>query len=85
MAHLRVALGVQRNAGTEPVQELRSAIRIAATEARERAIHADSLLAQLTALLDEAASDPTPGAVENRGVREWLATACLKAYWYESL
>jgi hypothetical protein len=82
---LRAALGSQRSAGTEPLPELRGAIRTAAAEARERGIHADALLAQLNQMLQDASRESTSlGPIENRGIKEWLITACLKAYWYES-
>ena len=83
---IRSALEIQRGSGTEPVPQLRAAIRAAAAEARDRQIHADSLLAQLNSLLSNAAADSTPhSSSENRGIKEWLVTACLKAYWYETL
>ena len=81
---LRAALQLQRQAGQEPVPELRVAIRLAATDARLRTLRPESMMIQLNSLLEEIAVDQTPrGPVPNRGMREWLVTACFRAYWEE--
>jgi len=81
---LRGALRLQRQAGQEPAPELRVAIRLAATDARLRKLRPESVMVQLNSLLEEVAVDQTPrGPVQNRGMREWLVTACFRAYWEE--
>jgi hypothetical protein len=81
---LRAALKLQRNAGQEPVAELRAAIRLATQDARERELRPENVFAQLDALLAEAALDSAPqGPTPNRGIRAWLVTACVRAYWDE--
>ena len=82
---LRDALALQKQAGQLPLPELRDAIRVAAQEARERDLRPENVLAQLNSLLLDAAAESTPqGPATNRGVREWLVMACLRAYWDES-
>jgi FAD/FMN-containing dehydrogenase len=79
---LRAALRVQRQAGVEPVDELRVAIRTAGTEARERLLPAEALLIQLKRLADEAGVQlPDPQEHSRTHVREWMVRALLRAYW----
>lgn len=79
---LRAALVEQRASGIDPVPSLTEAIRAAAREARERRLPAEALIIQLKALADEVGlplAGPEPGG--RRQVREWMVTACLRAYW----
>lgn len=79
---LRSALQEQRRAGIEPVTSLSESIRNAAKEARDRNLPPEALLIQLKGLADEvglpAVSHDRP---RRREVREWMVTACLRAYW----
>ena len=79
---LRSALDEQRRAGVEPVNSLSESIRNAAREARERQLQPEALLIQLKALADEVGL-PTVSHDQprRREVREWMVTACLRAYW----
>jgi hypothetical protein len=81
---LREALALQSRAGQDPLPELRAAVRLAAQDARDRQLRPENVLAQLNAILADAAIDVTPqGPTPNRGLRQWLITACLRAYWDE--
>ena len=71
---------IQRDFATEPVAELRSAIANVALEARQRGIHADSLLVQLRVVVDDVCSVPRDtGALP--AIRDVMVLACMKAYF----
>jgi len=81
---LRAALAEQRGVGAEPVTSLSEAIRAASREARERHLPPEALLIQLKSLADEVGLPPVPSSqdrAKRRAVREWMVTACLRAYW----
>lgn len=84
IAALRAALEEQRGAGVEPVNSLSEAIRAASREARERHLPPEALLIQLKALADDVGLplvSASPDRARRREVREWMVTACLRAYW----
>jgi hypothetical protein len=82
VAALRGALEEQRVAGPDPTPALTVAIRNAATEARERQLQPEALVIQLKALADEVGLPATGRGPDGRRViREWMITACLRAYW----
>lgn len=82
---LRAALLVQKNAGQEPVPELRAAIRLAAADAESRHLRPENVLAELNGLLTEIVVDTNAqGSRPSRGMREWLVLACVRAYWAET-
>lgn len=86
IATLRAALEEQRAAGPEPVASLSEAIRTASREARERHLPPEALLIQLKSLADDVGLPLVPSSpdrVRRREVREWMVTACLRAYWDE--
>src|SRR6476620_11758564 len=79
---LRAALLAQRAMGVEPIDQLRSAIRIAGAEARERSLPAEALLIQLKQLTEEAGlQHADPDRRSRTHVREWMVRALLRAYW----
>jgi len=81
---LRHALSAQREAGLEPTNDLRDAIRAAAREARERQLAPEAILIQLKVLSEEIGL-PMPHASTSRNdVRTWMVTTLLRAYWENS-
>jgi len=84
IAALRGALEEQRAAGSDPTPGLIAAINSAATEARERQLPPEALVIQLKTMADDIGL-PTPvrGPEHRRVIREWMITACLRAYWPE--
>ena len=86
VAALRAALEEQRAAGAEPVASLSNAIRVASREARERHLQPEALLIQFKSLADDVGLplvSPSSDRGRRREVREWMVTACLRAYWDE--
>jgi len=82
LAALRAALEEQRSAGSGPTPGLSEAIRTASREARERQLRPEALIIQLKALADDVGLPPSsPEGPWQRQVREWMVTACLRAYW----
>lgn len=62
---------------------LGSALQTAATEARDRGIHAEELLVTLKAMWFEAGGGPTVSPAVPPGPKrlDELVTACIKAYY----
>lgn len=82
IAALRSALEEQRKAGVDPVSSLSESIRAASREARERHLPPEALLIQLKVLADEVGLPAVSiDRTRKREVREWMVTACLRAYW----
>jgi hypothetical protein len=82
IAALKRALEQQAVAGVQPTLELTDALHQASREARERQLLPEALIIQLKALADDVGLPLAD--VDSRGprvIREWMITACLRAYW----
>jgi hypothetical protein len=82
IAALRSALIEQRDCGAEPIKSLSTAIQSAAREGRARNLPPQAVLIQLTVLADEIGLPAAAPDCDPKGhMREWMVTACLRAYW----
>jgi hypothetical protein len=85
--HLRLAIDERWRAEpgreTEQAAEtLAAALAAAASEARQRALHAETLVVAIKAIeADVAAERGRLGHADRRALRAWLVTACIRAYF----
>jgi hypothetical protein len=63
--------------GDEPLQ---TALQVVASEARERALRPEELIVTLKQLMDEPRSAKSSSS-EDRQLREWIVTTCIRAYF----
>jgi hypothetical protein len=59
---------------------LQAALQVMAAEARERTIRPEELIVTLKQLIDEAPGNRS-GSGEDRRLREWIVTTCIRAYF----
>jgi hypothetical protein len=72
----------KRGDADRAVATLAAALQDAAVEARERALHPEELIIVIKALeQDVAATRGDLGHADRRALREWLVTACVRAYF----
>jgi hypothetical protein len=67
------------SAGDAPLQ---AALQRVAVEARERALRPEELIVTLKQVLDEAPGSRATSS-EDRRLREWIVTTCIRAYFEE--
>jgi hypothetical protein len=80
LEQLRTALMDRRQSpaiGDEPLQ---AALRVIASEARERALRPEELIVTLKQLMDEPRTAKSNSS-EERQLREWVVTTCIRAYF----
>jgi Rad3-related DNA helicase len=77
---LRRAIQERRQSPAGGDTALQAALQVVASEARERSLRPEELIVALKQLIDEA-----PGirslAGEDRRLREWIVTTCIRAYF----
>jgi hypothetical protein len=82
LEQLRQAIQDRRRSPSAGDAPLQAALQRVATEARDRALRPEELIVTLKQLLDEApGSRATSG--EDRRLREWIVTTCIRAYFDE--
>ncbi len=80
LEQLRTALNDRRQSpaiGDEPLQ---AALRVVACEARERALRPEELIVALKQLMDEPRTVRSTSS-EDRQLREWVVTTCIRVYF----
>ena len=80
LEQLRRAIQSRRQtpaAGDEPLQ---SALRAVAAEARERSLRPEELIVTLKQVMDEP-RNARSSTSEERQLREWVVTTCIRAYY----
>jgi hypothetical protein len=60
--------------------DLRAALEVVALEARERSLRPEELIVTLKQLIDELPGARTSSGEERR-LREWIVTTCIRAYF----
>ena len=80
LEHLRKAIQDRRQTPSIGDAALQEALHAVAAEARERSLRPEELIVALKQVMDE----PRParsGSVEERQLREWIVTTCIRAYF----
>ena len=80
LEQLRRALQQRRQSPAAGDSALQAALQVVATEARERSLRPEELIVALKHVLDEAPGSRS-SAGEDRRLREWIVTTCIRAYF----
>jgi hypothetical protein len=81
LGHLRRALAEQRRSPSDASNgELQQALQAVATEARAHALRPEELIVTLKQIMDESSPGRVP-TVDDRRLREWIVTTCIRAYF----
>jgi hypothetical protein len=78
--HLRRAIQERRLSPAAGDAALQAALEVVAGEARDRAIRPEELIVTLKQVMDEARA-PRSTSSDERHLREWVVTTCIKAYF----
>jgi hypothetical protein len=78
--HLRRAVQERRLAPAAGDAALQAALESVAAEARARALRPEELIVALKQVMDEARA-PRSTSSDERHLREWVVTTCIKAYY----
>jgi len=81
LEQLRRALQDRRRSPAAGDTALQAALQVVAAEARERSLRPEELIVTLKQVLDE--SPGTRALYEDRRLREWIVTTCIRAYFEE--
>jgi hypothetical protein len=79
VAQLRRAIQDRRQTPAAGDEGLQTALQVVAAEARERALRPEELIVMLKQVIDESATGR--GTTEERRLREWIVTTCIRAYF----
>ena len=82
LEQVRRALQERRQSPAAGDSALQAALQAVAVEARERSLRPEELIVALKHVIDEAAGSRSAG--EDRRLREWIVTTCIRAYFEES-
>ena len=80
LEQLRRAIQERRQSPAIGDTALQEALHLVAAEARERSLRPEELIVALKGVMD----DPRPtrsGSSEERNLREWIVTKCIRAYY----
>lgn len=80
LEQLRKAIQDRRQSPATGDDALQAALRVVASEARERALRPEELIVTLKQLMDEP-SRARSNSSEDRQLREWIVTTCIRAYF----
>lgn len=80
LEQLRRAIQSRRTDPAGGDDSLEAALRAVAGEARERSLRPEELIVALKHVMDEART-PRSSAGEERSLREWVVTTCIRAYY----
>lgn len=80
LEQLRRAIQQRQQSPAAGDSALHAALQVVAAEARERSLRPEELIVTLKQLLDEAPGSRS-GAGEDRRLREWIVTSCIRAYF----
>jgi hypothetical protein len=82
LEQLRRAIQDRRRSSAADDAPLQAALHLVATEARDRSLRPEELLVTLKQVLDEAPGSRAASG-EDRRLREWIVTTCIRAYFDE--
>jgi hypothetical protein len=82
LEQVRRALQERRQSPAVGDGALQTALQVVAAEARERSLRPEELIVTLKQLIDEAPH--RSGSGEDRRLREWIVTTCIRAYFEET-
>jgi len=80
LEQLRKAIQDRRQSPAIGDDALQAALSALASEARERALRPEELIVALKQLMDEPRSARS-SSTEDRQLREWVVTTCIRAYF----
>ena len=80
LEHLRRAIQERRQSPAIGDTLLQEALHAVAAEARERSLRPEELIVALKQVMDEPRS-ARGGSGEERQLREWIVTTCIRAYF----
>jgi hypothetical protein len=80
LEQLRRAIHERRQSPAIGESALQKALQVAATEARERLLRPEELIVTLKQVVDEAPGGRLASG-EDRRLREWMVTTCIRAYF----
>jgi hypothetical protein len=80
LEQLRRALQQRRQSPAAGDSALQAAVQVVVAEARERSLRPEELIVALKQVLDEPPGSRS-GAGEDRRLREWIVTTCIRAYF----
>jgi hypothetical protein len=80
LEQLRRAFQERRQSPAVGDSALQAALQVLAAEARARSLRPEELIVTLKRLIDEA-SGSRSGSGDERRLREWIVTTCIRAYF----
>lgn len=80
LEQLRRAIQERRQSPAAGDATLHTALHTVASEARERSLRPEELIVALKQVVDEAPGSRSSSSEERR-LREWIVTTCIKAYF----
>jgi hypothetical protein len=80
LEQLRRAIQERRQSPAAGDTALHTALQTVAAEARERSLRPEELIVVLKQVVDEAPGSRSSSSEERR-LREWIVTTCIKAYY----
>jgi len=80
LEQLRTALKDRRQSPAMGNEALQAALEVVAAEARERALRPEELIVTLKQLMDDPRTARSTSS-EDRQLREWVVTTCIRAYF----
>lgn len=80
LEQVRRALQERRQSPGVGDSDVQAALQVMAAEARERSLRPEELIVTLKQLIDEAPGNRL-GSGEDRRLREWIVTTCIRAYF----
>ena len=80
LEQLRRAIQERRQSPAIGDTALQEALQAVAAEARERSLRPEELIVALKQLMDDP-RPPRPGSGDERHLREWIVTTCIRAYF----
>jgi hypothetical protein len=80
LEQVRRAIHERRDSPAVGDGALQAALQVVAAEAREHALRPEGLIVTLKQLIDEALGSRS-GSGDDRRLREWIVTTCIRAYF----
>jgi hypothetical protein len=80
LEQLRRAIESRRQAPAAGDDSLQAALQTVAAEARERSLRPEELIVTLKQVMDEP-RNVRSSTTEERQLREWVVTTCIRAYY----
>jgi hypothetical protein len=80
LEHVRRAIQERRQSPAAGDGALHAALQVVAAEARERSLRPEELIVTLKHVVDEASGSQS-GSGDERRLREWIVTTCIRAYF----